>query len=77
MNVLQMMGMMNNPNGFSQQVMQQAMQQLTAKNPAVWNATMQKYGNMTKEQILQDIAPTYQKQGTSVQQVAAQLGITL
>lgn len=78
MNMFQMMNAMQNPQGYiSQQVMQQAMQQMVNENPAAWKATLDKYGNMDKNKVIAEIKEEYAKQGQNLEQVAAQLGIQL
>ena len=78
MNMFQMMNAMQNPQGYiSQQVMQQAMQQMVNENPKVWQATLDKYGNMDKKKVIAALKKEYAGQGQNLEQVAAQLGIQL
>lgn len=78
MNMFQMMNAMQNPQGYiSQQVMQQAMQQMVNENPKVWQATQDKYGNMDKNKVIVELKEEYARQGQNLEQVAAQLGIQL
>lgn len=74
MDMFKAMGAMRNPQGY---VMQRAMESMVRQNPDAWKAAQEKYGNMSRADMLKALRKEYRRQGQDLDAIARQYGIPL
>lgn len=74
MNLLNMMGAMQNPQGA---LLQYAMQGMIAEHPAEWQKTQEMFSGKSRNEQLKNLRKLYKDKGMNLDMIARQYGVQL